>query len=142
MRPSEALSVLNPGTLFYGILLILGIVLLSTLIYDLPQKRRPILRNFPIIGHFRFWLESVGPELRQYIVTSNTEERPFNRDERSWIYASAKNENNYFGFGTGEDLEDSPNYIIIKPSPFPLDAPAPGHERYDPSYRIPSAKIM
>ncbi|MCH8829714.1 MAG: FMN-binding glutamate synthase family protein, partial [Planctomycetes bacterium] len=48
---------------------ILGGVLLITLVYDLVQKKHAILRNFPIIGHFRFWLEAIGPELRQYIVT-------------------------------------------------------------------------
>ena len=42
------------------------------------------LKNFPIIGHFRYWLEALGPELRQYIVTNNDEERPFSRDQRRW----------------------------------------------------------
>ena len=41
--------------------------------YDLGQRKHAILRNFPIIGHCRYWLESVGPELRQYIVTDNNE---------------------------------------------------------------------
>ena len=76
-------------------------------IHDLTQKRHAILRNFPIIGHFRYWLEAVGPELRQYIVTGNDEERPFSRDQRRWVYASSKKENNYFGFGTDNDLERS-----------------------------------
>ena len=58
--------------------------------FDLLQKKHAIIRNFPIIGHFRYWLEAVGPELRQYIVTSNNEERPFSRDQRRWIYASSK----------------------------------------------------
>ena len=48
--------------------------------YDLLQRRRAILRNFPIVGHLRYALEAFGPELRQYIVTSNNEERPFSRD--------------------------------------------------------------
>jgi hypothetical protein len=47
----------------------------------------------------------VGPELRQYIVTDNNEERPFSRDQRRWIYASAKRENNYFGFGSDNEME-------------------------------------
>ena len=74
-------------------------------IYDLTQRQHAILRNFPIVGHFRYLLEAVGPELRQYIVTDNDEERPFSRDQRRWVYASAKRENNYFGFGTDNDLE-------------------------------------
>ncbi|MFL6165857.1 MAG: FMN-binding glutamate synthase family protein, partial [Ornithinibacter sp.] len=71
--------------------------------YDLAQRKHALLRNFPVIGHGRYLLESVGPELRQYIVTGNDEERPFSRDQRRWIYASSKLENNYFGFGTDND---------------------------------------
>jgi glutamate synthase (ferredoxin) len=66
------------------LLALLGVVVL-TVLYDVVQTRHAILRNFPIIGHFRYWLEAVGPELRQYIVTSNEEERPFSRDQRRWV---------------------------------------------------------
>ena len=58
--------------------------------HDLAQRRHAILRNFPVVGHARYWLEAIGPELRQYIVASNDEERPFSRDQRSWIYRSAQ----------------------------------------------------
>src|SRR5450755_175953 len=64
--------------------------------YDLLQRRRAILRNFPILGHLRYALEAFGPELRQYIVTSNNEERPFSRDQRRWIYASSEGKLNVF----------------------------------------------
>ena len=70
------------------------------------------------VGHFRYWLEAVGPELRQYIVTDNDEERPFSRDQRRWIYAAAKRENNYFGFGSDNDMELRPSYLIIKHDSF------------------------
>jgi glutamate synthase domain-containing protein 2 len=93
---------------------ILGLALVAVVLYDVFQKRHAILRSFPIIGHFRYILESVGPELRQYLVTDNNEERPFTRDQRRWVYASSKRENNYFGFGTDNDLENTSNYIIIK----------------------------
>ena len=78
------------------ILLVAIAVLFAIVIYDVTQTRHAILRNFPVIGHFRYLLETVGPELRQYIVTSNDEERPFSRDQRTWIYSSAKKENNYY----------------------------------------------
>src|SRR5262245_37235967 len=58
-------------------------VLLVVLIHDLFQRKRAILRNFPIVGHFRYWIESIGPELRQYLVAGNNEERPFSRDQRT-----------------------------------------------------------
>ena len=83
---------------------ICGAVLILVAIYDVVQTKHAILRNFPILGHFRYLLETIGPELRQYIVTSNNEERPFSRDERTWVYASSKKQNNYFGFGTDNDL--------------------------------------
>jgi glutamate synthase domain-containing protein 2 len=117
-------------------------VVLLTLVYDLLQKHRAIIRNFPIIGHFRYWFEAIGPELRQYIVTNNDEERPFSRDDRRWVYASAKRQNNYFGFGTDNDLEKSSNYLIIKHSAFPLAGPHPGDAAYDPAYKVPCAKIL
>ncbi len=110
--------------------------------YDLLQKRHAILRNFPIIGHFRYALEAVGPELRQYIVTGNDEERPFSRDERRWVYASAKQQNNYFGFGTDNDLEMASNHPILRHAAVPLPAPWPGDSEYDPLYKLPAAKKL
>src|SRR5882762_4290465 len=86
--------------------------LVIVFIRDVTQKHHAIIRNFPIVGHFRYWLEAIGPELRQYIVTSNDEERPFSRDQRRWVYASSKKQNNYFGFGTDNDM-DKPGYILI-----------------------------
>lgn len=120
---------------------VVAVLVLITL-YDLVQHKHAILRNFPIIGHLRYLLESIGPELRQYIVTDNDEERPFSRDERRWVYASSKKENNYFGFGSDNDMELSGNHLIIKHSAFPLLSPYPGEEGYDPDYRIPCAKIL
>ena len=116
--------------------------LLVVLLYDLLQTKHAILRNFPILGHFRYMLEMIGPELRQYIVTNNDEERPFSRDQRSWVYASSKKQNNYFGFGTDNDLELSANYFIIKHSTFPSPEPQKGDPDYDDLHPIPCAKVM
>ncbi len=118
------------------------IALLALTVFDLLQKKHAILRNFPIIGHFRYILESVGPELRQYIVTDNDEERPFSRDQRRWIYSSAKKQNNYFGFGTDNDLENASSYLIIRQSTFPRPDPHSGDADYDPDYVIPCAKVL
>ena len=81
---------------------------------DLLQREHTLLRNFPVLGHARYLLEAIGPELRQYLVAGNNEERPFTRDQRRWVYASAKKENNYFGFGTDNDLEYTAGYPVIK----------------------------
>lgn len=118
--------------------LILVAVLGAITVYDLTQRKHAILRNFPVIGHFRYLLEGIGPELRQYIVTSNNEERPFSRDQRTWVYASAKKQNNYFGFGTDNDLEHSSNYIIIKHATFPWPEP---EKKAEPRLEL-AGKIM
>ncbi len=129
-------------TTLFTLFAVLLLLVLLVVVYDLLQRRHAILRNFPVIGHFRYWLEAIGPELRQYIVTSNDEERPFSRDQRSWVYTSAKRVNNYFGFGTDNDLARSPNYLIIRQSTFPKSAPHPGDPDYDPSYPVGCSKIL
>jgi glutamate synthase domain-containing protein 2 len=118
------------------------LVLLLVAIRDRLQRKHAIISNFPLVGRFRFWFEGLGPPLRQYIVTSNDEERPFSRDQRRWIYASAKKENNYFGFGTDNDLELTRDYLVVRQSAFPVHAPHAGEPGYDPSYRCPPAKIL
>ena len=115
-------------------------LLAGVAVYDLLQRKHAILRNFPIIGHFRYWLETVGPELRQYIVTNNNEERPFSRDQRRWVYTSSKHENSYFGFGSDQDMELQPNYLIIKQSAFPLQMPFPRRSCLRPTLRDPLRK--
>ena len=114
----------------------IGALLAAIAVYDLLQRRHAILRNFPIIGHLRYLLEAVGPELRQYIVTDNRTERPFDRDQRRWIYASAKRENNNFAFGSDEDLDTAPDHIIVDQSMFPLPRPEADDDW------VPCAKVL
>ena len=115
--------------------------LLVVAVYDLVQTKHAILRSFPIIGHFRYILESVGPELRQYIVTSNNEELPFSRDQRAWVYTSSKRRNTYAGFGTDNDQEHSSNYLIIKHDT--LGRMDTHHDEVkNPTYLLPCAKVL
>ncbi|HYN29236.1 MAG TPA: FMN-binding glutamate synthase family protein [Dermatophilaceae bacterium] len=111
--------------------------------HDLLQRRHALMRNFPVIAHLRFGLEAIGPELRQYIVTSNDEERPFTRDQRAWIYTSSKKKNNYVGFGTDNDIEHTPNYVVIKHRTFADVAPstAVAHGHHD-DVALPSSKVL
>ena len=104
------------------VLAVVVVILAILAIIDVVQTRHAIRRNFPVIGRLRYLLERLGPELRQYIVTDNDEERPFSRDQRRWVYASAKMENQYFGFGTDNKM-DLPQYPIIRHSPFPYLPP-------------------
>ncbi|WP_110208305.1 FMN-binding glutamate synthase family protein [Nocardioides daejeonensis] len=110
--------------------------------YDVLQRRHAILRNFPVVGHARYAIERLGPELRQYVVASNDEERPFSRDQRSWVYASSKLENSYVGFGTDNDVENQTGYAIIKHRTFAevgADTRPHGDEE---GATIPSAKVL
>ncbi len=109
--------------------------------HDLTQTKHAILRNFPVVGHLRFTLERFGPELRQYIVASNDEERPFNRDQRRWVYASAKGENSYFGFGTDNNVENAEGYPIIKHRTFA--GPGAMTDRHaEEAVPLPMAKVL
>jgi glutamate synthase domain-containing protein 2 len=104
------------------------------------NKKHTIKHNFPVIGHIRYLLEKIGPELRQYIVANNREELPFNRRQRSWIYASSKKENNYQGFGTDQDVH-SPGYVFIKPAMFSFPVKE-GHPNKKLPDAVPCAKVM
>src|SRR3954468_9393081 len=109
---------------------------------DLLQREHAIARNYPLVGRLRYLLESFGPELRQYIVTSNDEERPFSRDQRRWVYASSKREINTFGFGTDNDLEEVDSLVVFRQSPFPVPPPAKGEPAAAPDYTLPAAKVL
>lgn len=123
----------------WWVLIGIGAFLVLVAIYDVLQRRHSILRVFPIVGHLRYILEAFGPELRQYIVTSNDDERPFSRNQRRWIYASSKHQNSAFGFGTDAEFERTPGYLIISPAAFPAPPPEGG----DPDdWPLPSAKVL
>lgn len=104
------------------------------------QKTHTIQHNYPVIGHIRYMLEKIGPELRQYIVANNREELPFNRSQRSWVYASSKRQNNYQGFGTDQDIH-SPGYSFIRPAMIPYKLNE-GHPNFSDPYFLPCAKVM
>ena len=69
-------------------------------IYDLQQKHHSILRNYPILGHMRFMLEFIRPEIRQYFIESETDATPFSRAQRSLVYSRSKGDSDKHPFGT------------------------------------------
>ena len=73
-------------------------------IYDLLQKKHTLWRNFPVIGHFRYFLEFLRPEIQQYFIATDESELPFNRESRSLIYQRAKNARDTIPFGTERDI--------------------------------------
>ncbi|MBI4063286.1 MAG: FMN-binding glutamate synthase family protein [Elusimicrobia bacterium] len=116
-------------------------ILLAIACYDLFLSHDNVLRNFPVIGHLRYLLIEIGPELRQYIVAGNREEAPFNRSERDWIYRSARGQNNYFGFGTDDQIY-AIGYPIIKHSMFPYGEVSFTASAKDKNVAIPCAKVL
>ena len=82
--------------LFFLVLSLVGL-------YDLQQQQHAILRNYPIIGHLRFMLELIRPEIRQYFLESETEAAPFSRAQRTLVYSRAKGQSDKRPFGTQLD---------------------------------------
>ena len=83
---------------------VLGLAGVMLGLRDLRQTRHAILRNYPVIGHLRFLLEFVRPELRQYFIESDNEAAPFSRQQRSLVYQRAKGEPDKRPFGTQLDV--------------------------------------
>ncbi|MCS6095743.1 FMN-binding glutamate synthase family protein [Shewanella baltica] len=105
------------------IMLVASLVLLG--LYDLFQTKHSILRNFPVIGHMRYLLEMIGPELHQYFVESDTDGKPINKNHRNYIYERAKEQNQTRPFGTHLDVYDD-NYKWMQHSIYPakkMDTP-------------------
>ena len=75
-------------------------------IYDLLQRRHSVLRNYPIIGHLRFIMEEIRPEIQQYFVESNTDGRPFDRVTRDLMYDRSKGNHGEKPFGTQRDVNE------------------------------------
>jgi glutamate synthase domain-containing protein 2 len=84
--------------------LIVSTVLVLVGISDLTQEKRSILRNYPVIGHLRFWLEFIRPEIRQYFIENDNEAAPFSRAQRSLVYQRAKGDPDKRPFGTQMDV--------------------------------------
>jgi glutamate synthase domain-containing protein 2 len=88
---------------FYTLyIIVIPITLLG--LRDILQKKRTILRNYPVIGHFRYILESIRPEIQQYFVERFDDGKPFSREQRSVVYQRAKGELDTIAFGTQHDV--------------------------------------
>ncbi len=104
------------GTLVAFALLI-GIAFLF--VSDITQKKHGVLRNYPVIGHLRYFFEQLGEYFRQYFFAGDRDEMPFNRSTRGWVYRLAKNEGGVIGFGSTYDLHQSGALIFVN-HPFPV----------------------
>jgi len=98
-----------------------ALALLGT--WDLLQRRTTLRRNYPILAHFRYFLESIGPEIRQYFIQADTQEVPFSRQQRALVYQRAKNVVDVVPFGTERDVYGQ-HYEWINHSLLPTSIPS------------------
>ena len=87
-------------------------------IIDVTQTKHAIRRNYPVVGHFRYFFEHMGEFFRQYFFAMDREEMPFNRAQRSWTYRAAKNIDNTIAFGSSHDLSP-PGTVLFVNCPYP-----------------------
>lgn len=88
---------------------------------DRAQEEHPTLRNYPVLGRVRYFFEKIGPELRQYLFNSDTEGKPFNRDDYEHIVKGAKYKRDVNGFGSKRDFEEEGYYLRNDMFPLQMD---------------------
>ena len=81
-------------------------------IYDVFYSRHSLNRLYPVVAYLRYFLESYRVEIQQYFIANDTEERPFNREQRTLVYQRAKNVRDTIAFGTQRDLVED-NYLSL-----------------------------
>src|SRR6267142_4733264 len=108
--------------LSYGIGTLIALLLVGVVAFlfirDITQKKHSVLRNYPVIGRFRYFFEQLGEYFRQYFFAGDRDEMPFNRATRGWVYRLAKNEGGLIGFGS--TYLHQPAALIFVNHPFPV----------------------
>jgi glutamate synthase domain-containing protein 2 len=99
------LGLLVSPLLFWPLVVLVPLVLVG--ISDLMQTSHAILRNYPVIGHIRFILEAIRPEIRQYLIEDERDPVPFSREQRALVYRRSKNVDDKQPFGTVRDVNAS-----------------------------------
>ncbi|MBD8871715.1 FMN-binding glutamate synthase family protein [Rhodanobacter sp. DHB23] len=106
------------AALFLLLLALTVVVVAVVWVVDRNQTANAVLRNFPVIGHFRYGFLRLGEFFRQYLFSSDREELPFNRAQRVWVYRAAKNAENTNAFGSTRDLRGEGVPFFVN-APFP-----------------------
>ncbi len=106
---------------FWWIICALFACAAAVAVYDLVQRRHSVLRIYPLVGHMRFLLEAIRPELQQYFIERNYDGRPFDRDVRTIIYERAKGIHGELSFGTERDIEQvGYEHLVHSTVPLPV----------------------
>ncbi|MBJ7503302.1 MAG: FMN-binding glutamate synthase family protein, partial [Polynucleobacter sp.] len=85
------------GLILFSVLSLIGLL-------NLIQTKHAVLKNYPVAGLFRFWMEAIRPEIRQYLIESDTDKVPFSRNQRALVYQRAKDLSDQRAFGTLENV--------------------------------------
>jgi glutamate synthase domain-containing protein 2 len=105
--------------------------------YDVLQRKHSILRNFPVVGHMRFLLEKIRPEIQQYFIERNYDGRPYDRDTRSVIYERAKGIHGELAFGTEREVNDvGYEWLLHSTAPREPKDQSPPDETHQPRVRV------
>ena len=89
---------------YFGLFFLISVAFLGMGLHDFFQREHALLRNYPLLAHFRWMIEAIRPEIRQYLLESDTEAAPFSREHRSQVYQRAKNVNDADPFGTEHNV--------------------------------------
>ncbi|WP_324740506.1 FMN-binding glutamate synthase family protein [Tsuneonella sp. CC-YZS046] len=119
---------LRPAGFWGGAATVAFAVLVAVGIRDLWQPHHSLLRNYPVIGHVRWLVEMIRPEIRQYLLESDTDATPFSRAQRSLVYRRAKEAPSDHPFGTLMDVY-ADDYEFIQHSLAPVPVPDPASFR-------------
>lgn len=104
-----------------AVTVVIGLVIIRGLM-DIFQTRHAVKSNFPLIGHFRYMLEAIRPEIQQYFIENNTDGRPIDRNDRSVVYQRSKKESQVLPFGTQEDLyQEGQEWVCHSMYPKPVE---------------------
>lgn len=102
----------NTGSPLSGLLLLISVTYTIIGFHDIYFSKHSLNRLYPVVAYIRYFLESYRVEIQQYFIASDTEERPFNREQRSLVYQRAKNVRDTIAFGTQRDLVED-NYLSL-----------------------------
>lgn len=108
---------INNHNYYWALIITLPLLLLA--IHNIKQKKHAVLRNYPVIGYMRYFLESIRPEMRQYFFESDADGKPFNRRQRSIVYQRAKDVRQTVAFGMQVDTNE-PGYEWMAHSIYPV----------------------
>ena len=103
---------------WWWLLAVVAAAMTAVAVRDVVQREHSVLRNYPLLGHLRFLLEALRPELQQYFIERNYDGRPYDRDVRSIVYERAKGVDAEEPFGTERDV-GAAGYEFLVPSLVP-----------------------